>query len=527
MDSVSRQLKSSACWRRLSAPLPTGWTMRKLRWFMVIVGVMTVCGGCVTKPTKARQETKLSSAEQERQVGAWQAKKIEQQMSVLHDEGLTAYLNAVGQRLAQQSSRQDITYTFRILDVPEPNAFAFPGGYIYITRGLLALLNSEDELAGVIGHEIGHVVARHRVQQIAREGRGSNITNLVSGVTGPVGPVVARIVGDAGELVTGYMFASYSREQEREADQAGQELAARAGWEPAGLSKVLSTLERGDSLRQSVPRWTTFLDSHPAFPERVVRSAESAKGLQRAAPDPLSASPGVFLTRLDGVVVGSRAASGVIDGRNFRHPDLNYSVQFPEKWNLANSPLQATALAPDGDALMVLKIVAEGGDPMDGARALEKASGSPILRNTKRFTIGNSQAALAQVYADTKQGKLWLGLAWIAHGGHIYQLAGIGPMNRHDALHSLFDTMIHSFRPLSQSERANLREKRIRLTKAQADETLDALVTRTKSSWSSETAAVANGLVAEDPLQEGQIVKVAIAELYASKIPQHENTPQL
>jgi predicted Zn-dependent protease len=501
-------------------------TVAVTSFWIALACVVSLTGCAADRPVAAPKDNAAYLLEQEKRMGAEQARKIERQMGLLNDENLTAYLNAMGQRLVEQLPQHPYPYTFRILDVAEPNAFAFPGGYVYVTRGLLALVNSEDELAGVVAHEIAHVAARHRLQQIARHDPFTGITSLAATATGQAGSLVVRLANDVGELATGYMLASYNRDQEREADRAGQKLMAQAGWDPAALPGILTTLERGQKLRRDNQRRAGFQDTHPIGADRIGDAGSYAGTLERVSRTPLSASRDAFLARLDGVVVGGHAAHGLIDGRSFRHPDQNFSVQFPDKWSVTHFTQQVVALGPEGRALIVLKAVSEGSDAIEGARLLQQASGAPILASTRRLTVGNLPAARAQMQGETKDGKLWLELAWLVHDGRIYQLAGMGPMKQREPLHALFDTMVHTFRPLSQSERANMREQRLRLVHAQG-EPLDELIARSHSSWSKEEVAVANGLNGTETSPEGQVVKVAVPELYASPTVRRQPALQL
>ena len=237
---------------------------------------------CSMNPVSGLPEVTLLSVEQEKKIGAEEAKKVETQMGLLDDRQFLPYLDALGQRLAKESPRQDVTHQFHVVDMAEPNAFALPGGYVYVTRGLLALVNSEDELAGVVGHEIGHVAARHTVQKISRQGPFAVVFGVASGLAGIVSPLAANIIGGVGDLTQGLLFSPYSRSQETEADRVGQEMAAQAGWDPAALSTFLNTLEREVDLMSKEPRKPSFFDSHPATPDRVKKTAEHAKELKRA-----------------------------------------------------------------------------------------------------------------------------------------------------------------------------------------------------------------------------------------------------
>lgn len=476
--------------------------------------VIWVGSGCSVNPVSGLPEVTLVTVEQEKKLGADEAAKVEQQMGLLQDPALVPYVESVGQRLAEQSPRRDVMYRFHIVDMVEPNAFALPGGYVYVTRGLLALVNTEDELAGVVGHEIGHVAARHSVQKISRQGPFAVVTGLVAGVTGLVSPLVGNIVGGVGEFAQSLVFSPYSRSQENEADKVGQEMTAKAGWEPEGLSDFLNTLGREESLMHDGPRRPSFFDSHPATPDRVANTSKHAKQLQRTVREPISASREVFLQRLDGLVVGQRAANGVLQEQTFRHPDSNIFMEFPEKWHLENTPEQVAAASPDGEALIVLRAVAQGTDPLDGARALEKESKSPVVDKTTLTRVSNLPAARTQLDVDSK---VTLDLTWVAHAGTIYQIAGLAPKKRFDSVRSLFRITAQSFRPLTPQERNGILEKRIRLVKARGGETLRSLVNRSNSVWKLEQVAVANGLAASEGLKEGQLIKVVMLEPYVPR----------
>ena len=489
---------------------------RSVSWLVLAGFVMAgVGGGCAVNPVSGMPELTLISVEQEKQIGAEEAKKVEQQMGLLDDSQFVPYLNQLGQRLAEQSPRKDVTYQFHFVDMAEPNAFALPGGYVYVTRGLLALTNSEDELAGVVGHEIGHVAARHSVQRISKQAPSAVVFGIVSGITGLFVPLVGNIVGGIGDFAQSLVFSPYSRSQETEADKVGQEMAAKAGWDPAGLSSFLNTLGREVDLMSKEPRKPSFFDSHPATPDRVEKTTEHAKELARVKRAPISATHEMFLARLDGLVVGQRAANGIIKKQSFLHPDFNFFIQFPEKWQLENSPQKIVAGPSDGEAAVIVGAVAEGNDPMDGARAVEKATKlSDIVSKTQPVTIGGLPAAHTQIEAD---GRVKLDITWIAHGGLIYQVVGIAPTKQFETLQAVFHSVAHSFRTLTASERANIKEKRIRLVKAREGETIEAVATRVHSAWKIEEVAVVNGLVSTENLREGQVLKIAVEERYDSK----------
>lgn len=486
---------------------------------LAFAAVLMTMSGCALNPVSRMPEFVIISTQQERDIGKAESEKVEQFMGLVDHATLEAYVQSVGQRLAQQSPRQDVTYSFHVVDTPEPNAFALPGGYIYVTRGLLVLLNSEDELAGVIGHEIGHVAARHIVQQISRKAPFAILTNIGAGVTGIVSPLLGDLIGGIGSLATGVVFASYSREQERQADRLGQELAAKAGWDPSALAHSLHTLERAEALDpEKKSQRPSFFDSHPRTPERVANTTAYATQLTRVPADPITPTRDDFVRRLDGLVVGPSAAEGVIEDRRFLHPDLDLALTIPEKWTYHNSRAQLFAIAPEGKAIAVMVMIGEGNDPMIGAQQLAKETKTPkLIEQTEKSTINSLPAARTRVSTDTDGGPVGVDLTWIAHRDRVYQIAGIAPLKSVPQFQHAFDTIAKSFRPLEQSERLSIKQSQLRIAAAHNDESIPDLVTRQQSTWKPDMVAIANALADTDRLSQGQLIKLALEEPYATK----------
>jgi len=480
---------------------------------LLVAGLIVLHGyGCAINPVSGRPEVMLISEEQEKTIGAEEAKNVGQQMGLVPDLAFTRYLNVLGTRLADASPRPGLEYRFYVADMAEPNAFALPGGYIYVSRGILALANSEDELAGVVGHEVGHVAARHSVQAMSKRAPFALVFGIASGLAGIVSPFVGNLIGGIGDITQSVIFSPYSRSQETEADEVGQEMAARAGWDPSGLTNLLTSLDREVKLSENGGRKPSFFDTHPPTPDRVEKTAARAKDLTRVSIPPISASREEFLRRLDGLVVGPRAANGVVKGTSFLHPDLNFFIGFPDGWKIQNSPQKILAAGADGESAVVIGAVAEGNDPLEGARLLEKNAGQKgIVSKTNRTTINGLPAARTQLQAD---GKVMIDLTWIAYEGLVFQVAGLAESKQFDALKPVFDRIASSFRPLTAPERVGITETRIRLVTGRDGETIGELKQRTGSAWSEEEIAVANGLNVSDQIREGQLLKVAKTEPY-------------
>ncbi len=383
-------------------------------------------------------------------------------------------------------------------------------------RGLLALVNSEDELANVIGHEVGHVVDRHYAKRKARSAPFLPV-RLAAGIGGAlagiVSPMLAGAIPAAGELSSALALAPYSRSQEKKADEIGQQLAAKSGWHPSGISTFMHTLSRKQQLAGQDSDRVTFLSSHPASPERSARTAERARALTPARRAPIAKGHADFLNRLDGLLVGPSAKQGVFDGRKFLHPELGFALVFPEGWETANSPRVVGASAPDGDAVVVLAVVGEGDDAMQAARAY-RAKSTARVSEPQRMRVGGLRAARAELRTGGFFSRQAAAITWIATGGRIYQITGASSEGRFDAVRPAFGAVAESFHLLQPAERATIREDRLRLVAARAGETLTQVVERSGCRWTPEQAAVANGVRVGSRYDSGALVKITRAERY-------------
>jgi predicted Zn-dependent protease len=464
------------------------------------------CGTGSSRPS-------LVSAKKERELGQEAANEVEQTVGLVQDPVLLGYVREIGRRLALQAAPPEASYEFHVADDSEPNAFALPGGFVYVTRGILALVNSEDELAGVIGHEMGHVVARHSVRQLEASTPFALLFGVPSAIVGVVSPALGGILGGVGQLARGVALAPYSREQEREADRIGIDLAARAGWDPAGLPSMLRTLEREQALAGSDPSRISFFANHPATPERVKDTTAAARTLTRGIARPIVATRPAFLARLDGLVVGPDPASGLFVGNAFQHPDFGLSLEMPAGWKTKNSPAAAIAVRPNGGAAVALQHAAEGDDPVKGAG--EDGLDAKLVGQLRRRTISGLPAA--QLIAQ--DGDTRMHLTWIAHQHHVFRVTGVAGIRDFESHRETFARTASSFRALRADERERIMETRLRSRPLRAGETLAAFVARTGGVWNVDQTAVANGVAVDAKLEEGFATKVPIRQRYPGRQP--------
>ena len=481
--------------------------------------------GCATNPVSGDNEIILMSEEDEQRIGDEAALQIAAQVGIVEEGPLAEYIDELGQRLAAISPRRDVEYSFYIVEMPEPNAFALPGGYIYLTRGLIALANSEAEIANVIGHEIGHVAARHAAQRDTQVKMVSMLT-LLGMVGAAAGGGDGRAVGATQFLGQGLM-AAYSRSQEWQSDEIAQELTSKSGIDPAGMADFLRSLDSYTRLQRGVSRSAGFFDTHPATPERFAEATTRAQVLRwtpaddpNDGPDLLADSPSReqaarerFLRRLDGLIVGDAAREGVFRENHFLHADLGFALRFPPGWRTFNGRSQVTALSPGRDAIAILQLQGPGSDPRAAAveygkrEKLVYADGAPIR-------IGSLPAFRARARVPTGAGAVDAVITWIAYEGRIYRLAAGSLAGSFPKYDGIFRSFARGFRPLREEDRADIGELRLRIVEAEGGETLAELSRRTGNAWNLNETAVHNGLKAGDRLVAGQAVKIARRERY-------------
>ncbi len=493
---------------------------------LALAALLTSACVSVVNPVTGRRELTTMSPQQEMEIGKQAAAEVEQEMGFVDDPKLQAYVAQLGAKLAPFSPRQDVKYEFHAVDMEETNAFALPGGYVYVSRGLLALANSEDELAGVIGHEIGHIAARHSAQRQTRAqvaGIGTAIAAIGAAVLGggPLAQSVAQIaqVGAAGWI------ASYSRDQERQSDEIGQKLAGQAGYDPAAIGTFLGALGREVELKSGRERQPSFLDSHPSSEERVRATLARASSIPRAAGTPLSQGRNEFVRRSEGLMVGPDPAQGVLRDALFLHADLDFALQFPRGWQTQNSPQAVLAKPEQGNALIALIAVGprSKGDARTLARQLlsEAAQRKVPAEDGGQVRVGSARGHLVRVLVNQNQ---LLERTYFEHDDLVLALQATALQNEWGSWSDAFARTQRSFRRLSPDDRAVITETRMALVPAKAGETLEQVSKRSANVWSAAETALYNGLRGDERLAAGFLVKVGRERVYVPK-PKSESTP--
>ena len=456
--------------------------------------------GCARNPVTGQRELALVSESQEIQLGRQSAQEVAASLGLVEDEALQRYVQEIGARLAADSERPNLPWTFRVVEDPTPNAFALPGGFIFVTRGMMTLMNSEAELASVLGHEIGHVTARHSVQQISR----AQLGQLGLGLGAILAPEIAQQYGQLASTGLQLLFLKYGRDDERQADELGFRYALNESYDVREFADVFAQLQRlGETAGGSpVP---SFLATHPDPGERV----QTAQQRVAALPQPLTnavADRAEYLQRIARLTYGENPRNGFFRNGEFIHPELRFRLAFPAQWQAQNTPQAVVAASPQQDAVVQLTL-AQGSDPVTAARGFLSQQGVQAGQ-TFQQSINGVPAAGSYFQAQTQQGIIEGLVAYFSHGGNTYQVLSYAPSGRFASYDAIARQIVGSFRPLTDPQLLNVQPARISIVRVDQPMSLETFNQRYPSSIPLGELALINELPGpEGRLEAGQMVK--------------------
>ena len=461
---------------------------------------------CAQNPVTGNPNLVLISESQEIAIGKREDGNVRKQYGAYDDDQLQRYVNEIGQRLAKVSHRPALDYQFLVVDSPEVNAFALPGGYIYITRGIMAYLNSEAELAGVLGHEIGHVTARHSVQQLSAATAanvGVSILQIfVPQAGGALGSNVINLLGGA-------LLSGYGREHELEADRLGAEYLARAGYDPQAMVKVVGVLKNQELFDAEVakaegrqPRaYHGLFASHPDNDTRLQQVVGEAARFKQTT---THSGQEEFLRRTDYMIYAEGPRQGVLRNHHFYHAELGLAVSFPAGWQARNRPQNVVATSPQGEAIIDLRAGgAAKGTPAEVLRRALKLSSGEVVTPTM---VNGMQAAIANTTLSGRPTRA----ACMFHAKGAFLVAGQARTSAgFKQYESDIEATIMSFREITDEERALARPLRLRVITASPGLTFAALARRAPLGRFAEGhLRVINGLYPTGEPMAGQPLKI-------------------
>ena len=473
--------------------------MNRERVIFYIGTLVAAClAACAVNPVTGERELALISEEQEVAMGRDAARQAEAQLGFVEVADLQSYVERVGLGLARDSERPELPWEFHVIDDPTPNAFALPGGFIFVTRGLVELLNSEAELAAVLGHEIGHVTARHSVNQLSR----AQLAQLGVGL----GMVVLPELQDFGQLAnTGLslFLLKHGRDDERQADELGFNYMLDDRYDVREMANVFEALQASGELAgvSPIPNW---LASHPSEPDRIEAVRARIDALGPLAPD-LEVGAETYLAELDGLVYGADPREGYFEGGMFYHPELAFQFRVPEAWQKQNLKRAVFATSPNRDAALELTLVS--GDAREAAgRFFAQQAIQPI--DSDRTSINGNDAVVSRFQAETANGGVAGVVAHIAGPGGTYQLVTYAPTPAFNAYAETFGEIVASFGPVTDRDVLRVQPRRLEIIELDRDTTLAEFERRYPSEISIEELAVLNQVDgAESLLRRGTSVK--------------------
>jgi len=464
---------------------------------LLLTALAGLVAGCAVNPATGKRQIILLSEAQEIQMGQEADPQIAASIGFYEDEDLQAYVRGLGLPMAAGSERPGLPWSFKVVDDPVVNAFAVPGGFIYVTRGILATLNSEAELAGVLGHEIGHVTARHSASQISRQ----QLQQLGLGV----GMILSEGVQKYADLIQsgiGVLNLKYSRGDESEADRLGFRYMTAQGYDPHALIGVFETLALvsggGDG---RIPEWQL---THP-YPEN--REA-AIRDLIRSAGGDVSGrvEHAGYIQRLDGIVYGENPREGYFEGEAFSHPDLAFRIDFPAGWKGVNQRTAVGAVSPSEDALLVLSLEAGAQTPSAALSAFLGQEGIQGGR-LEETRIGGFPAARATFSAPAEGGEILGEAAFVAYESNLYRILGYGSPAGWSSHGTSIRRACETFRKLTDPAALSVEPARLEIVRLPSAMTFAQFLERYPSDAGADEVGLINRVEPQASLEAGRLMK--------------------
>ena len=455
---------------------------------------LLLIAACTMNPATGERQLTLMSEAQEIQIGRQTHPEVLASYGAYDDAEWQSYIQELGAKIAANSERPQLDWTFTILDDPVVNAMALPGGFIYVNRGILAHFNSEAELVSVLGHEIGHVTGRHSVEQMSR----AQLAQLGLGVAAVASEEFRQYAGLASQGL-GILFLKFGRDDENQSDELGLRYMTRAGYDPYEMPKVFNTLDRVSQTHgmRGTPEW---MSTHPN-PGNRVQNINARIG--KLPPEQRQGTVGreSYMQRIEGLIYGNDPRQGYTIGQTYYHPELAFKVDFPEEWRIINQRQAVGALSPNRDAAVVLTL----SDKESPRAAFEDffsqqgvQRGSNEGRNLYSFRAYDSQTG-----ANTANGLI----GFLNHDGRVYQLMGYTAPETWGAYGTSMKRSLASFRGVTQERYLNVKPKRIDIVKLQQTMTFAEFTRRYPSNAEVPELAIINGVNEDELLEAGRLLK--------------------
>lgn len=477
--------------------------LKKISSQICLLFVLLTLQTCAVNPVTGKREVMLLSEEKEIAMGKESDPGIISFFGLYEDAKLQAFIEEKGKEMAAISHRPNLPYEFKIVDSPVINAFAVPGGFVYFTRGIMAHFNNEAEFAGVLGHEIGHVTARHSAQQYTK----SQIAQVGLVAGSALSETFSQFAGTAQQGV-GLLFLKFGRDDERQSDELGAEYSSKIGYDANEMAGFFETLNR--QREQSGQEIPNFMSSHPHPAERNEAVQVHAKEWQTKLnlTDPVIAR-NEYLKLIDGLVYGEDPRQGFVENSTFYHPGLKFQFKVPAGWGTQNSPQQFQMAEPNGKAVMSLSL-GSGSSPQAAASAFIEQYKLTVVENKNVSVNGLDAVSLVADQVDEAgQPQVRTLTHFISYNNSIYMIMGVSAFQDFNTYASAFAGTMGDFRRLTDADKLNRQPERIKIVTVSASSTLQsALEGFNMPSSKMEELSLLNGMQLNDQVTQGMMIKV-------------------
>lgn len=478
--------------------------MRKL---ILLTTATFLLSTCARNPVTGKKELMLMSESQEIALGQEADPSIIAEYGLYDNATLQNFITAKGKEMAAISHRSNLPFQFKIVDSPVVNAFALPGGYVYFTRGIMAHFNNEAEFAGVLGHEIGHITARHGASQYSKQ-----ILAQVALIGGMVVSEDFRKFSDLASTGLGLLFLKFGRSDESESDEIGVVYSTNIGYNAHMMGDFFKTLEAiGTESGGSIP---TFLSTHPDPGDRYNKVHETAvkyqkiRGVQAAD---LKVNRDSYLKMIDGIVYGEDPRQGFFENQHFYHPEMKFMFEVPKDWQLVNSASQVQMAPKDGKALMFLQL--------EESKTLDAAINDFVTRNKltvedKASVTVNGMPAMALYGTQTPDPQtggeiLKLMAYFIQYNGQIYKMVGLTVNTDFNIYFNNFQATMRSFNKLTDANKLNRQPDRIKIVPAKKTATfLQIMADNGMGADRMKELSLINAMAAGQTVEAGTLLKI-------------------
>ena len=481
--------------------------MQGKRWVSAAIGFIMLAllyfsTGCAVNPVTGEHQLMLLSEEDEIRLGRESDSQVMGEYGVYKDAQLTTYLDVMGKKLAKLSHRPGLPYEFKILDTPVVNAFAAPGGYVYFTRGILANLNSEAELAGVMGHELGHITARHSAHQYSQ----AQLAQLTLGSAMMLSQTM-QVLAPLAQMGVNLLFLSYSRDNEREADDLGVAYSSQAGYDATQMAMFFETLDRmkPTSDKSGLPEW---FSTHPDPEDRIgAVQREAVKWQKELGLKNFKVNRDDYLKEINDMVYGEDPREGFVENNVFYHPLLRFQFPVPADWTLQNTRAMVQMTSGKKDAAIMF-MLSSAKSPEQAARDFVQKNRARLLASDRKKISGLSAVRTVSKIM-TNQGTLEIMSGYVQKGAKVYEFHGLAPENVFRSYQPVFQNTMGGFKRLTDKRMLNRKPQRIQIAPAPGTGTVkQALKALGASDQKLQAWAVMNGKTLDETVQAGTLLKI-------------------